>query len=252
MSLFGLTAQGFRAHRLLELKIKAEFSMPCSSDLLDSLQEMCNCEASDPRDLIYACFGTSSHTYGLHPDYASSLSVEDVLVRVAQNVITHRKSLGILRSAYVTNKNSLPSDIPSWVPDWRTYSRTPEGDRHGLLPQLTDFFAFHPDERGRPGRILQVRGLFIKIVGSGEKWPRGISSSHDNVPLVGDGDDGDEVYLLHGLGNLFVLRRCKEYFVVVGEVLGSDGILPGVDILLNDLDRMVEKNDPAVVVINIC
>jgi hypothetical protein len=64
--------------------------------------------------------------------------------------------------------------------------------------------------------------------------------------------DSDEVYLLHGASSLFVLRRQSKYFEVVGEVTGNDGVLLGVDSLLDDLDRRVERNDPAVVIINIC
>jgi hypothetical protein len=227
--------------------------MPCSPNLLDSLKDMHLCEASDPRDLVYACFGISSHNYGLYPDYTSSLSHQDVFIKVAQNVITHCKSLEILRDAYLTRAGSSGSDIPSWVPDWCNISRTQEGHFYTLPSHYTDFFAFHPDSRGRPGRILQVRGVLVGVIGQKKyQWPKVISCPGGRVPLVGYADNSDEVHLLHGVGSLFVLRRQNEYFKVVGEVLGLDGVLPGVDLLVDDLDRMVERNNPAVVIINIC
>jgi hypothetical protein len=241
---------GFRAHRLLNLKNELKFGVTCSLDLLDNLKEIHDCEASNPKDLVYACFGISSHNYGLCPDYTPSLSFEDVLIQVAQHVMTHNKSLGILRHAYLTKRYWSHTDIPLWVPDWRNYSGV-LGHFHTMPSYSTDFFAFNPDSRGRPGRILQVRGVLVKVIGSKkDQWPELIP--YEYVQLTGHVKDGDEVYLLHGAGSLFVLRRQSKYFEVVGEVTGSDGVLLGVDSLLDDLERRVERNDPTVVIINIC
>jgi hypothetical protein len=91
------------------------------------------------------------------------------------------------------------------------------------------------------------------VIGSKkDQWPELILLPSEYVPLTGHVEDGDEVYLLHGAGTLFVLRRQNEYFEVVGEVTENDGVLLGVDLLLDDLERRVERNDPAVVIINIC
>ena len=241
------------ASTLLNLKKKLEISMPYPPNLLDRLKDMHLCETSDPRDLVYACFGISGQNYGLYPDYTSSISLQDVFIKVAQNVITHCKSLNILRRAYLTRVGSSRSDLPSWVPDWRNISRTQEGHFHTLPSRSTDFFTFHPDSRGRPSRILQVRGAQIGVIGQKEdRWSKVISCPGGRVPLVGYAKCSDEVHLLHGFGNLFVLRRQNEYFKVVGEVLGLDGILPGVNLLVDDLEQMVERNDPAVLFIDIC
>ncbi|KAK0110875.1 hypothetical protein ONS96_002462 [Cadophora gregata f. sp. sojae] len=244
---------GKRASTLLQLKTELVTKISYSPDLLDRLKHMHLCESSDPRDLVYSCFGISSESYGLYPDYTSSVSLQDVFIKVAQNAMTHCRSLNILRRAYLTRMGSSRSDLPSWVPDWRNISRTQEGHGHALPSRSTDFFTFHPDSGGRPDRILQVRGTQIGFIGEKEDmWSKVISCPDGRVPLVGYAKRNDEVYVLHGLGNLFLLRRQNDYFRVVGEVLGRDGILPGVDLLVNGLEEMIERNDPAVLFIDIC
>jgi hypothetical protein len=227
--------------------------MPCSPNLLDRLKDMHLCETSDPRNLVYTCFGISSHNYGLYPDYTSSFSLQDLFIKVAQNVITYCKSLEILRNRYLTRVGSSRSNLPSWVPDWRNISQTQEGYFNTLPSRSIDFFAFHPDSQGRLGRILQVRGVPIRIISQKkDQWPKVISCPSGRVPLVGYANNSDKVYLLHGFGNLFVLRQQNEYFKVVGEVQELDSVLLGVDLLVDDLEQMIERNNPAVVIIHIC
>ncbi|PMD28793.1 hypothetical protein L207DRAFT_521110 [Hyaloscypha variabilis F] len=137
----------FRAHRLLDLKNKLKVGVPCSLDLLDNPKEIHHCEASNPKDLVYACFGISSHNYGLCPDYTASLSFEDVLIQVAQHVITHNKYLGILRHAYLTKRHWSRTDITSWVPDWRNYSGV-LSHFHTMPPYSTEFFLLTPTVKG--------------------------------------------------------------------------------------------------------
>jgi hypothetical protein len=241
--------------RLLALK-RWEFSddKPCSIDLLKNLERMNDCEASDPRDLIYACIGISSHSYGIVPDYASDLSFEDVLVRTACKVIKMSKSLEILRLAYPTRLRSLDTSIPSWVPDWRNESEKWIGYEFQGPPRTTDFFAFYPDEQGRPNRILRVRGILTEIIDDKiDPWPSITGSLGEKVPIVAFyARPGDEIYLIHGFGNFLILRRQEGYHRLVVEVLGSEGMPPGVYSLLERLERMIEENDPAVVAVNIC
>ncbi|CAO2650619.1 Nn.00g019110.m01.CDS01 [Neocucurbitaria sp. VM-36] len=233
------------ASRLLSTKL-ANLSLPSSSDLLDCLKEMHACKASDPKDLIYACFGISTHTYNLYPDYASGLSFPDLLIQVARNVISHSQSLSmILRYACLTRRD-LNYDLPSWVPDWRIILATHEGHFHALPSRSTKSFAFHPDGLGQPGRILQVRGVLVKDMDSKspylyERFAGRIGSK-----------DYNESYMLHGAGNLFKLRQQAGFFRVVGEILGPDGVYSEVESFLDDFERMVESNDPAITVINIC
>jgi hypothetical protein len=245
-------------YTLLNSKLEAEIGGPCSQNLLYRLKEMYPCEASDPRDLVYACLGICSYTYGLYPDYKSDISVEDVFIKVAQNVITHSKSLDILRDAYRA-RVGFKADLPSWVPDWRDFYLPQKGGlSHPLPSHSTHFFTFHPDGRGRPNRILQVRGVLLGglLAQKEDEWLKVISRHADRVPFAGGyrhkPQDSDEVYLLHGFGNLLVLRPRNKYFKLVGEVLVLDGILPGADLLVDELKRKVERNDPAVVTIQLC
>lgn len=85
-----------------------------------------------------------------------------------------------------------------------------------------------------------------------DEWLKPISYPGRHLPLVGLSTTRDEVYLIHGFGNLLVLRRQKEYFKVVGEVLEPYGVLPGVDMLVGDFEGKVERDEPGEVDLQIC
>ena len=238
---------GKRVYRLVSAKLENSKKKD-ASDLLDWLKEMRFCEASDPRDLIYAGFGISAHSYNLYPNYASDFSFQDLLVQVARHFISHRQSLNVmLRYAGLTRRSSHGSDLPSWVPDWRDCMVTCGGLQNILRrPRSTDYFAFHPDSRGRPGRILQVRGVHVKDT------DRTLFHIKERFKYAGRIIPSGESYMLHGASNIFILHRRDQYFKVVGEIPDPDDVYLEVELLMDDLEQMVERNDPAVKIIKIC
>jgi hypothetical protein len=117
-------------------------------------------------------------------------------------------------------------------------------------------FSFERDERGRKDRVLQARGVLREVLQSGTGWHwqnrHFLSATGDQIPTVGTAEEGDEVWMLYGACNLFIFRRQEQYHRIVGEVLGKDGILPSVHVLVEEVETLVETNDPTVQLINIC
>jgi hypothetical protein len=89
-----------------------------------------SCEATDPRDLIYAFLGLYKRDYGLlmEPDYA--ISTATAFTMAAKALIAQSNTLEVLCAITGTNSSTpstdspLPNDpepsltLPSWVPNW--------------------------------------------------------------------------------------------------------------------------------------
>lgn len=77
-----------------------------------------HCEASDPRDMVFGFFGIADRALALPmPSYTAS--VEDVYLRTAEAVLlSGGTSLDLLALAGLARR-TLPSDLPTWVPDPR-------------------------------------------------------------------------------------------------------------------------------------
>lgn len=74
---------GKRVHRLLSAKEAYESDSDGSRDLLTILRDAHLCDATDPRDLIYAFFGLSLHSYDIRPEYSPDICLQDVLLQLA-------------------------------------------------------------------------------------------------------------------------------------------------------------------------
>ncbi|KAH8805372.1 heterokaryon incompatibility protein-domain-containing protein [Xylogone sp. PMI_703] len=101
-------------------------------DFLSLLDDSRVCEASDPRDKVFALSGltTDAQREARNPDY--SLSVDVVYIRLVNTLIKSEPSLNILGhcQAAVQDPNSWSSfkllsssllpkrPLPSWTPDW--------------------------------------------------------------------------------------------------------------------------------------
>jgi hypothetical protein len=126
-----------------------------------------SCEATDPRDKVYAALPIAQ--YGdkkdLCPNY--SMPVEDIYREVAISIITQDKNLDLL--AYCYPGQSF--DIPSWVPDW-----TCKPSSHPL-PKATDELGHSTSARiynacgGRTselafeyGKYLLVQGIEVDVI----------------------------------------------------------------------------------------
>ena len=88
------------------------------------------CEATDPRDKVYALLGLGidSHSESIIPNYESPVSL--VYAQSVRDIIIRERNLKVF--SYCSGQ-FIPRDaaIPSWAPDWR--SRSPLKDRHMLL-----------------------------------------------------------------------------------------------------------------------
>jgi hypothetical protein len=247
---------GKRAYRLLAAKPRTGSCQDGFGDLLENLSDAHLCESSDPRDLIYAFLGFSDHGYDLNPDYSHNIYLQDVLCHLARNVISHNSNLDILELAYLTHGQNTEPDIPSWVPDWRNTKLYHEGHFEKTRTSYkTTFFSFHPDDRGRKDRVLQVKGFLCQVLGpptSGWiQYRQYLSTTGKIIPTVGHTEDDDEVWMLHGTSSLFILRQQEHCYQVVGEVLDKDGVIPEVHPLIEEVKELGKRNDATLRLINI-
>jgi hypothetical protein len=227
-----------RACNLLLAKESSKLKPHRFPDLLDNLEDVRFCQASDRRDKVYAFLGLSDHDYGIYPDYSPDVSRLDVYCALARNAIIYNGNLDILISAIFT-RSAWHLDIPSWVPGWHNAPLYAKGRSAVIRAPIAKKvkFVFMADKEGRQDRILQVKGFREQVFRSS----------------VNEFNKGDEVWMLHGASNIFVLRPHHEYHKVVGEIFDSYGAVhPRVAGLMEDLTRRIEIGHPFVQTINIC
>ncbi|KAI1662261.1 HET-domain-containing protein [Daldinia decipiens] len=85
--------------------------------LLQLLDATSSCQASDPRDNVFAVLGLLRNSIfeGLAPDYL--LSKEEVYIGIASYLILRHGKTEIL----LYPKGHSPNSLPTWVPDWSIY-----------------------------------------------------------------------------------------------------------------------------------
>ncbi|KAI0846183.1 HET-domain-containing protein [Daldinia vernicosa] len=85
--------------------------------LLQLLDATSSCQASDPRDNVFAVLGLLRNSIfeGLAPDYL--LSKEEVYIGIASYLIIRHSKTEIL----LYPKKNPPNSLPTWVPDWSIY-----------------------------------------------------------------------------------------------------------------------------------
>jgi hypothetical protein len=239
---------------LLKLNRDNNFSLSIFPDLLHNLDRTSDFKASDPKDLIYACLGYSSHSYGLEPDYTPETTFCDVSCQLARNIIEYKGNLDILFAAWISRRRSSgehneETEIPSWVPAWRYDSGGFDGPGHKA--HARQHVTFHSDDKGRSNRILHARGVLLRakstLISSIHR--EGISTyKHGNDEL----DESDEVWLLQGTDHIFVFKPKGQYHELVDRVFKIDGDYRKPTGWIDEVAKLVEENHPAVQTIRIC
>ena len=103
-------------------KIKSSRDQQAPIAFLDLLEMCRSCNATDPRDKIYALLGLMPDIEGLpKPDYG--LDVKQVYHKYAHFLLSQGVGADILHSA---GRSRAVLQLPSWVPDWSFHSGTLE------------------------------------------------------------------------------------------------------------------------------
>jgi hypothetical protein len=87
------------------------------TELLDLLERFRYCEASDPRDKIYALLRLASDVNPGDVNIDYTLPVQQLYKDIVKLLLSKHQTLDIL-GAIIQQKSKLQSLLPSWVPDW--------------------------------------------------------------------------------------------------------------------------------------
>jgi hypothetical protein len=151
-----------------------------TSDLKELLQHSRSCEASDPRDRVYAFLGLAHRGYEIEPDYTMQNTIIQVLINTTSRIIEYDKSLKVLEHVY-QGRNELGHSLPTWVPDW-TSKESDQGfkkddlvwvpgqearpfDASKGLPTQAEF---RKDNSNESAVDMKVKGVFVDILGKCE------------------------------------------------------------------------------------
>jgi len=199
------------------------------ADLKVLLQHSRHCEASDPRDRIYAFIGLVPGAYDITPNYASPNTVVHTLLHTAQRMVEHEQGLGLLRHVF-RGRDSLGTLLPSWVPDW--ISREADDPLWLYISSLLPLASTVDASRGarakpefrtcaeNPTNLdLKVRGSMIGILDDDEgpvpssptlrRWALAEAEAETGTHAVTLSIAllDDEVWVLHGASLPVLLRR---------------------------------------------
>ncbi|KAJ8131369.1 hypothetical protein O1611_g2255 [Lasiodiplodia mahajangana] len=192
-----------------------------SSELKSLLRHSRDCEASDPRDRVYAFLGLAHKEYKIAPNYKAEMTIREVLIETAKGIIRFDKSLDILQDVY-RGRDKLGYQLPSWVPDWTSRETRTGLDQHPYekagpfdaskgLPADVDFSS----ATGNDGhQDLKVRGIFLDYIEETESESpdfSGVSAflTTDGNLILGpkSARSDDEAWVLYGCKTPVILRR---------------------------------------------
>ena len=212
-----------------------------SSDLKTLLQHSRSCEASDPRDRIYAFLGLAHQDYGIIPNYSFENTVVAALIQAAQQIIKYDKNLDILQHVS-RGRDKLGTFLPTWVPDWtsreiisslETYtskfvskgSHVAFNASNGLSAEP----AFRYDKSNETNVDLKVKGVVLdhldELEGPVNQFPdlsrfQTARRCCDNIIAPKYALLDDEVWVLHGSSMPVLLRaEGEDTYALLGEVL---------------------------------
>jgi hypothetical protein len=235
------------ANQLLRKKFSSNSSLSTFPDLLENLMNVGTLQASDPRDLIYACLGYSSHSYEVEPEYTPGYSLCDVACQLTCNVIVHSDNLNVLRLTAISNQywtGTRDVEYPSWVFDWRKQCYCTCNNKDMAL-QARQTVSFHSDDKGRKNRILHARGVLLGAENTSISSVKreGMYKGSDGLGRL---DDIEEVWLLHGTTEIYIFLPKGQYRELVGKAYSTRGNW------MDEVATLVKNGDPCVQTIRIC
>lgn len=135
------------------------------SNTLALLEQSIDYESTDPRDRIFALSGMCYDPV-IDVDYTKSLS--DVFISLAKRICLHFKNLGVILQQKGDFGRPPNLDLPSWVPDWRTFNTIKlQGPYVGsnFGPYLeTDSFDLSETFCPHSPRTLHLKGITLGTV----------------------------------------------------------------------------------------
>lgn len=243
---------------LLNAKQTSDIHTGAPGDLLDQLAYSHVCEATDPRDLIFALLGISNHSYGLRPDYSPHVSIIDVLCRLTRNIIEHNCILEILDCAYA--RAPKPANVSERIPSWIPAMHYEGGIRPSALLKKQKQGALGVNilvaDGGGYNHILKLKGVRC------DTFPREPGTSS---PLQGndaalasslDGFDDkkstmqQEIWLLSGGTRPFVFEKQGENHKLISQLVDGHGL--SLAYTYEQLAQMEECGSPDIEIISIC
>jgi hypothetical protein len=235
-----------------------------SLDLKTLLLHSRNCDASDPRDRVYAFLGLAHKGYAIVPDYTTKNTIVHVLIETARRIIQYEKTLNILEHVYHGREN-LGSFLPTWVPDWTTkeincdfkeyvslLTARQEGRLFDASKGLRIEAKFRKDEANEANVDMKVKGVLVDILDELEGPVRGfenlssfLAPGSQRIITPKSALLDDEVWVLHGASKPVVLRpEDDDTYGFLGEVVvfENDGTLS--DVMFG---RMIELADQGII-----
>ncbi|KAF5715388.1 heterokaryon incompatibility 6 OR allele [Fusarium mundagurra] len=224
-----------------------------------------NSQSSDERDRIYSMVGLANPGYAIIPDYSSENGLDRLLVETTRRIITFEDSLEVL--SYLSRDNPPSTGcrklLPSWVVDWTTVHSLPSWVvdlaeiRH--LPEATQYRAEidsgsgksnanyikagyadasfvqlqHPVYPDMKTTALQVWAVFLDSDFTSDDQKIYLNKAVFAFEAKFAVKRDDELWILCGSSEPFLLRRCSGGYRVVGPVfclkLTSQPILRRLD-----------------------
>ena len=147
----------------LEVKNHRSHQYLSKRDLLSLLCKGRTCNATDPRDKVFALLPmlTDASTEGLRADYAKNT------VQVFTEVAVYLFSAFGLSFLPCIGYGSHIADLPSWVPDWSTHMHEPLMiDRPGspFSPLSACATYTKPTARTLSHNLFKVRGIIVDVI----------------------------------------------------------------------------------------
>ena len=144
-------------------RIRQNHHADSGTTLLDALFMSYRFQCTDMRDKIFALAGLANHAErGMLPPSRYDLSIDEIYHRSAVAILRSHGNLDLLRCVIHPRP---PSNLPSWVPDWRANSRVQRMLRNEALEPYGTRSTFGVDfSFSDDNSILIVQGRSIGTV----------------------------------------------------------------------------------------